>query len=953
MSTSDQDTAPPEGAHSEATQAHLPPAEVTLPHTVSRRHRRRRPTGAAPPLPRSIGATGKGLLITTGFLLVWVFGVAEWEWARRATDRFDAAVLRAFAGVRTGWLTDVMSGVQRMGSGWWVSVVAAGLILALLIFKRWRHVFTLIGAIALLEIVGGLVYEGFSRPRPFDVAIIGRWGGFSMPAAPVAVVTFIGLAIAYGLVVAGRPRTIAKAVLAAVVAVFAVAELYLAVYHLTDILFGVALAVAFVVVAFRFFTPNDVFPVTYRGGKTAHLDVGGRRGEALRQAVQDQLGITVVDVKPFGLAGSGGSTPLRLRVAGDPDTYLFSKLYAMSHVRSDRWYKLGRTILYGRMEDEAPFQSVRRLVQYEDYAARLMRDVGVPTAAPFGIVEMTPEREYLLVTEFFDGAKEIGETDIDEAIIDEALTIIRRLWDAGLAHRDIKPANLLVKDGHVKLIDVAFVQVRPSPWRQAVDLANMMLVLAVRTDAETVYQRALLLFTPDEIAEAFAAARGVASPTQLRTFLKSDGRDLLAEFRALAPDRRPIGLQRWGLRRVVLALAVLAIGVFAVGNTLSMLTPAHDLGTFGSPDCDTGEVMILMAQAVPSATSVPCIDSLPGGWDLGGAHVGRNRATFWLDSDLGGHRAVEVALRRADDCDLAGAVEVPSDAVGMRRYEKPEQLPPNLRSTRYYVFDGGCVTYRFAFDGPVTAALMFDVDRALSFLPREELVQAVHDRNGLRLCGAGAPPCVGAVPVSAPILARPLLDVAGRIVLGTGIAVVTTSVSLRLLGTRRGWAKSLVAGLVGWGIAGVLALSLAQWDWGADGLLIQTLAIGVPATMAVAVGLDLLARPGTLATGELAGLVVAPRPSGRSRPGWPCCAGTGSSSSSPAGRASGPSCRRAPAPAWSTTPPVSACGGCSRRPAASTSNSGRSPPPVSTCYLPTSAPSCPSSRTGSRRSRSM
>ena len=52
----------------------------------------------------------------------------------------------------------------------------------------------------------------------------------------------------------------------------------------------------------------------------------------------------------------------------------------MNHVRADRWYKLGRTILYGRLEDEAPFQSVRRLVEYEDYAARLCSDVGIPTA---------------------------------------------------------------------------------------------------------------------------------------------------------------------------------------------------------------------------------------------------------------------------------------------------------------------------------------------------------------------------------------------------------------------------------------------------------------------------------------------------------------------------------------------------------------------------------------------
>ena len=179
------------------------------------------------------------------------------------------------------------------------------------------------------------------------------------------------------------------------------------------------------------------------------------------------------------------------------------------------------------MEDEAPFQSVQRLVEYEDYGLRLMRDSGILTATPYGIVEMTPAREYLLLTEFFDGAEEIGDADVDDAIIDEGLLLIRQLWDSGLAHRDIKPANLLVRDGKVLLIDVAFMQLRPSPWRQAVDLANMMLVLAVRTDADRVYQRALRFFTADEIAEAFAAARGVASPTQLRTVMKKDGRDLL------------------------------------------------------------------------------------------------------------------------------------------------------------------------------------------------------------------------------------------------------------------------------------------------------------------------------------------------------------------------------------------------------------------------------------------
>ena len=137
--------------------------------------------------------------------------------------------------------------------------------------------------------------------------------------------------------------------------------------------------------------------------------------------------------------------------------------------------------------------------------------------------------------EFFDGAVEIGDAEVSDQVIDEGLELVRRMWDVGLAHRDIKPANLMVQDGQLRLIDVFFVQVRPSPWRQAVDLANMMLVLALRSTRRRVYEHALRYFTPDEIAEAFAATRGVASPTQLRSLMKADGRDLVAEFRALAP----------------------------------------------------------------------------------------------------------------------------------------------------------------------------------------------------------------------------------------------------------------------------------------------------------------------------------------------------------------------------------------------------------------------------------
>jgi hypothetical protein len=92
-----------------------------------------------------------------------------------------------------------------------------------------------------------------------------------------------------------------------------------------------------------------------------------------------------------------------------------------------------------------------------------------------------------------------------------------------------------------------------------------MLVLGLRSDAKRVYDHALTYFTPEEIGEAFAATRGVASPTQLRSMMKEDGRDLLQEFRGLAPSFPPVRIQRWSLRRLALTLWVLLLALIALG----------------------------------------------------------------------------------------------------------------------------------------------------------------------------------------------------------------------------------------------------------------------------------------------------------------------------------------------------------------------------------------------------
>ena len=141
-------------------------------------------------------------------------------------------------------------------------------------------------------------------------------------------------------------------------------------------LVGVALGVTFPLLAFRWFAPNEIFPITYRQGSGATWMSAAHEGRRSGGASKSSSASSSRRSKPFGLAGSAGSTPLRITVKGDPPTYLFGKLYARSHLRADRWYKLGQELLYGRLEDEA-VQHRAPAGQQEDYALALMQRAGL------------------------------------------------------------------------------------------------------------------------------------------------------------------------------------------------------------------------------------------------------------------------------------------------------------------------------------------------------------------------------------------------------------------------------------------------------------------------------------------------------------------------------------------------------------------------------------------------
>jgi tRNA A-37 threonylcarbamoyl transferase component Bud32/membrane-associated phospholipid phosphatase len=718
------------------TQGADQPARVTT--SVRQSRRRRRPSGAPPPLPRHLETSGVGwLLAAVGLVVVLaVTFAASRHWAAVAVTAADDRVVRWLAGLRSGWLAGVVT-VAAFPASWLASkIIAWCIVVPLLVFRRIRHLVVYVVALAVVSQLAVVLAAVLKRPRPFGVVIDGTWNGYALPSVQVAVLAASLVSALYVLVPEGRWRQIGKLAATAIVVLAGLARVALGLDAPTDVLLGAVIGVAIPLLAFRWFTPNEVFPITYRRGSSAHLDIGGKRGEAIRRALQDQLGLIVEEVKPFGLAGSAGSTPLRIKIAGDPPVVLFGKLYARSHLRSDRWYKLGRELLYGRLEDEKAFNTVGRLVQQEDYALRLLRDAGLPTPAPHGVIELTPEREYLLVTEFFAGAAELGEAEVDTQVIDDGLGIIRRLWDAGLAHRDIKPANLLVRDGRMLLIDVAFVQAHPSPWRQAVDLANMMLCLALRSSPELVYQRALGQFSVEEITEGFAATRGLTMPSQLRNLMKAKGHDLHAEFLDLLPERpRPISIQRWSMRRVGLAVLTLLLAAFILNVAGTVLI--SDGGVETAPvraqalRCEPHEPLLLMAQSVPTASLVPCIEILPAGWSLEeeAMVVGNERSRFTMTSDRGGVLVTELTA----SCDLSGAVEVTSERPGARRYLRIERNAAGVATTRAYTFPGGCVTERLVAPEASRQQLASEASFALDFTTRDALAAALRRDSGGRL----------------------------------------------------------------------------------------------------------------------------------------------------------------------------------------------------------------------------
>ena len=370
-------------------------------------HAHRRPSGAPPPLPKSIGFTGWLWLLVTfvvvGLASLWL------HFSLSALHLVDGFITDVVVDVRMGWLDGTTRFFNTAASTGGIAVLAAGVILATGWFRRWRHIIICLVSIAAVELAAGGFYLVASRPRPFGVVPIAGWEGFSSPSMPIAGLAAVGISAIYMLVVPGRPRYYAKWVLTATLVVVEPRARSTSASTTPPTTCSARWS------ASRSSSPPSVRsrPTTSSRQLREARQVGppGRH----RQARRGHQGRDEGAARPHdhehqagrarGLRRFDAAADARRSTRAARHVALFAKLYAKNHVRADRWYKLGRTMLYGRLEDETPFSTVRRFVEYEDYTLRLLGDYGFSTPDALGIVEITPEREYLIAMEFFEDAR--------------------------------------------------------------------------------------------------------------------------------------------------------------------------------------------------------------------------------------------------------------------------------------------------------------------------------------------------------------------------------------------------------------------------------------------------------------------------------------------------------------------------------------------------------------------
>jgi hypothetical protein len=174
------------------------------------------------------------------------------------------------------------------------------------------------------------------------------------------------------------------------------------------------------------------------------------------------------------------------------------------------------------------------------------------------------------------------------------------------------------------------------------------------------------------------------------------------------------------------AIAVATAGVLAAA-TISGCAAARD----AAPRCGDAQRLAIVAQSMPGASYLPCLNELPQGWSASAFNPTQSGTSFVLTSDRAPQQPVRVNL--VPGCDVAGASPTPSRADGVLTYTRVTSISPRYAGTLYDVFPGGCVAYHFGFNWGQQIELMDQFKSAIGLYPRQQLRLDLRKKLGVEL----------------------------------------------------------------------------------------------------------------------------------------------------------------------------------------------------------------------------
>jgi hypothetical protein len=172
--------------------------------------------------------------------------------------------------------------------------------------------------------------------------------------------------------------------------------------------------------------------------------------------------------------------------------------------------------------------------------------------------------------------------------------------------------------------------------------------------------------------------------------------------------------------------------VAGIGSAVAPACAVDTIEPASGTDCRVGDVEILSAQTVPSASYVPCLADGLAEWEVRTTEYTDDGTSLRLvTARLDGTWTIELA----DSCEPGSAPsQPPIDQFEGELFQRVDDGGDRFRETTYYTFDGGCVVSDLDLPGDRSIDAPRDErDEALTFVPRAQLAAEVERRTDGKL----------------------------------------------------------------------------------------------------------------------------------------------------------------------------------------------------------------------------